>query len=257
MRRPLIAGNWKMNGRLDDGRRLAEELAQRVHRASETGDPPLPDCELLICPPFTLLETVHRTLAGSGVFLGGQDCHGEPSGAHTGDISAAMLADIGCSHVIVGHSERRQNHGEDDALVRAKAAAAIAEDLVPIVCVGETEAERDEGRALAVVTGQVAGSLPESFDPARLVLAYEPVWAIGTGRTATPADAAEVHGAIRGALAERYGEEAAAALRILYGGSVKPDNAAELLRAGDVDGALVGGASLKSEDFWRIAQAAG
>ncbi|MEX2628741.1 MAG: triose-phosphate isomerase [Tistlia sp.] len=257
MRRPLIAGNWKMNGRLADGRLLAEEIAQRVHRATETGVPPLPACDLLVCPPFTLLEAVHRALAGSGVLLGGQDCHPEACGAHTGDVSAAMLADLGCSYVIVGHSERRQNHGEDDALVRAKAAAAIAEDLVPIVCVGETEAERDEGRALAVVTGQVAGSLPELFEPPRLVLAYEPVWAIGTGKTATPEDAAEVHRAIRGALAERYGAEAAGAVRILYGGSVKPENAAALLGDADVDGALVGGASLKADDFWRIAEAVG
>ncbi|SMF69657.1 triosephosphate isomerase [Tistlia consotensis] len=257
MGRPLIAGNWKMNGRVADGRLLAEEIAQRMHRARETDEPQLPECDLLVCPPFTLLETVHRALAGSGVALGAQDCHPAASGAHTGDISAAMLADLGCSHVIVGHSERRHDHGEGDALVRAKAEAALAEGLVPVVCVGETAAERDAGRALAVVTGQLAGSLPESFEPERLVLAYEPVWAIGTGKTATPADAAEVHQAIRGALAARFGAGAAAAVRILYGGSVKPENAAELLRAPEVDGALVGGASLKSDDFWRIAQAAG
>jgi len=252
MRRKLIAGNWKMNGLTEEGLKLAETLAARLQQATETGQPEAPDCDLLVCPPFTQLSALRGPLASAGIALGGQDCHTAAAGAHTGDISAPMLADLGCSHVILGHSERRRDHGEDDALVRAKAEAALAAGLTPLICVGETEAERDAGRALAVVEAQVEGSLPPAAE-ADFVIAYEPVWAIGTGRTATPADVAEVHAAIRGLLTRLCGAERAASTRILYGGSVKPDNAAELLELADVDGALVGGASLKLEDFWAIA----
>jgi len=253
MRRKLIAGNWKMNGLLDDAISLAEEIAQRMHRAQELNEPTPPSCDLLVCPPFTLLYRVRDALAGSGVALGGQDCHDRPSGAHTGDISAVMLKDLGCSHVILGHSERRKDHGETDAQIRAKAVAALAAGLVPIVCVGETEAERESGAALAVISKQIDGSLPEIAQGEDLVIAYEPVWAIGTGKTATPADVAEVHGAIRAQVTAHAGQDVAQTIKILYGGSVKPDNAEELMATADVDGALVGGASLKAEDFWSIA----
>jgi len=243
--RKLIAGNWKMNGLKASGIALAGELAARARAQA-------PGCDLLVCPPAHLLLPVAEALAGSPVALGGQDCHTAESGAHTGDISAAMLADAGCSHVIVGHSERRQDHGEGDTLVQAKAAAALAAGLTPIVCVGETEAERTAGRALAVIGAQVRGSLPAAGGTLP-VIAYEPVWAIGTGKTATAADVAEAHGHIRGLLTEILGTEAGVSVAILYGGSVKPANAAELLRVADVDGALVGGASLKADDFWAIA----
>ena len=252
MRRTLIAGNWKMNGSKAEGRSLVEGLAARSREAGTAS----PDGDLLICPPFVLLPVIEELCASAGIALGGQDCHSEQAGAHTGDISAAMLADIGCRYVIVGHSERRQNHREQDALVQAKAAAALAAGLTPIVCVGETREERDGGRALAVIEGQVRNSLPAGCG-SRAVVAYEPVWAIGTGLTATPDDVAEVHAAIRATLADLGGEKAAAETRILYGGSVKPSNAAELLALEDVDGALVGGASLKADDFWAIASASG
>jgi len=243
--RKLIAGNWKMNGLKASGTALAGELAALAKTRA-------PGCDLLVCPPAQLLLPVAEALAGSPVALGGQDCHAEASGAHTGDISAAMLADAGCGHVIVGHSERRQNHGEGDQLVKAKAEAALAAGLTPIVCVGETEAERGAGRALAVIETQVRGSLPAGAKGLP-VIAYEPVWAIGTGKTATSDDVAEAHGHIRGLLTEILGAEAGASVAILYGGSVKPANAAELLRVANVDGALVGGASLKADDFWAIA----
>ncbi len=244
MGRKLIAGNWKMNGRLDDGRALARDLAGRLRAADG-----LP-CDVLVCPPAQLLAPVGEAIAGSGIALGAQDCHVAEKGAHTGDISAAMLADVGCSHVIVGHSERRGEHGEGDAEVCAKAAAALAAGLVPIVCVGESEAQRVAGEALEVIARQIEGSLPEG--ESGLVVAYEPIWAIGTGRTATPEDVAEVHAHIRALLCRRLGEAAGAAVRILYGGSVKGANAAALLAVPDVDGALVGGASLQAEDFWAI-----
>ena len=243
----LIAGNWKMNCLRADGRELAEELHRRV--AAGNG----PDCAWLVCPPAPLLASVGEVLAGSAIALGGQDCHTAQSGAHTGDVSAAMLADAGCSHVIVGHSERRSDHGEDDATVRAKAEAACAAGLVPIVCVGETQAEREAGRTLAVVERQVRGSVPGEGS---FVLAYEPVWAIGTGLTPTPEDVARAHGHIHAVLSELVGEARAEATNILYGGSVKPDNAAELLAVPRVGGALVGGASLKAEDFWQIGRQA-
>ncbi len=245
MARKLIAGNWKMNGLEGTGRELARDLAARARSAA-------PGCDLLVCPPAQLLFPVGEALAGSAVQLGAQDCHTQPSGAHTGDIAAPMLADAGCSHVIVGHSERRANHGEADALVRNKATAAQAAGLTPIVCVGETEAERTSGQALAVIESQVRGSLPDGGGSEALVVAYEPVWAIGTGRTATSPDIAEAHAHIR-ALLTAIHDDAGRDVRILYGGSVKPDNAAEILGVAEVGGALVGGASLKADDFWAIA----
>ena len=249
MRRKLIAGNWKMNGLRDPGVALARELATRAGAAGPLG------YDLLVCPPTPLLVPVGEAIRGSAIGLGGQDCHSERAGAHTGDISAEMLEDAGCSYVLVGHSERRADHGESDATVRAKAEAAQAAGLIPIVCVGESAEERTAGRALAVIERQVSHSLPRAGEPSGLVIAYEPVWAIGTGRTATPADVAEAHGHIRALLAGLLGAEAAGAHRILYGGSVKPDNAAELLAVAGVDGALVGGASLDAEHFWVIGAA--
>ncbi|HLJ19635.1 MAG TPA: triose-phosphate isomerase [Stellaceae bacterium] len=245
--RKLIAGNWKMNGLRADGLALARALVARA----AAGDPP--DCALAICPPTTLLLPIADTLRGSGIALGAQDCHPEVKGAHTGDISATMLKDAGCSYVIVGHSERRADHGETDALVRAKAAAAHTAGLVPILCVGETLAERDAGETLSVVRRQFEGSVPEDLKASEIAIAYEPVWAIGTGRTATTAQVAEVHASIRELLEARVRD--GADVPILYGGSVKPSNAIELLGVANVDGALVGGASLNAADFWAIAQA--
>jgi triosephosphate isomerase len=241
---PLIAGNWKMNGRQADGLTLARALVERA-----THEPLA--AELLICPPATLLFLVAELLIGSPIALGAQDCHPRPSGAHTGDIAAPMLVDAGCGYVIVGHSERRADYHEGDGLVREKAAAAITVGLMPIVCLGETEAERDAGRALAVVERQLAGSLPAGAEAARLVVAYEPVWAIGTGRTPTAADIEAVHRHLRRQLAGLVAEPER--VRLLYGGSVKKDNAREILALAEVDGALVGGASLKAEEFWAIA----
>ncbi len=242
----LVAGNWKMNGMRADGLALARALVVRV----AAGDPP--ECELAVCPPATLLIAVGETLRGSGIALGAQDCHAAPKGAHTGDIGAPMLRDAGCTYVIVGHSERRADHHETDAMVRAKAAAAQAAGLAPILCIGETAAERERGETLAVVERQLAASLPDGVKPGRLVVAYEPVWAIGTGRTPTVAEVASVHARIRAGLEERI--KGGAGVRILYGGSVKPATARELLSVENVDGALVGGASLNAADFWSIAQ---
>ena len=247
MRRRLIAGNWKMNGLRVPGTALASDLASRMQEAGSL------DAELLVCPPAPLLIPVGEAVRAAGIALGGQDCHAAKSGAHTGDVSAEMLADAGCGYVIVGHSERRTDHGETNAEVKAKAEAALGAGLTPIVCVGETASQRQDGGYLAVIDGQVAGSLPANADGAAVVVAYEPVWAIGTGLTAKPADVAEVHGHIRGLLTTRLGAAAGRVVRILYGGSVKPDNAAELMAVADVDGALVGGASLKAADFWAIA----
>jgi triosephosphate isomerase (TIM) len=240
----LAAGNWKMNGSTGA---LAEVTALIAAH-------PAPACEMLLCPPATLITGMTAAARGSALLIGGQDCHPKASGAHTGDIAAAMLKEAGASHVIVGHSERRTDHGETDALVRAKAEAAIAAGLVAIVCIGETEAERDAGRTLAVIGGQLDGSVPEAATAAVLVVAYEPVWAIGTGRTPTLAEIAEVHAFLRARLAARIGAEAAG-VRLLYGGSVKPSNAAEIFAVPDVDGALVGGASLKAADFGAIVAA--
>jgi triosephosphate isomerase len=209
-------------------------------------------CDVLLCPPATLIAWMSQALTGSSVAVGGQDCHARPSGAHTGDIAAEMLRDVGASWVILGHSERRADHHETDADVRAKALAAARAGLSAIVCVGETDAQRQSGAALAVVAAQLAGSLPAGFDG---VVAYEPVWAIGTGRTATEADVAEMHAHIRATLITLLGPSGAA-LRILYGGSVKPGNAASLLAVAEVGGALVGGASLVAEDFLAIARSA-
>jgi triosephosphate isomerase len=245
-RRPLLAGNWKMNGLAAS---LAEIAAIRdAVAASATGT-----AEVALCPPATLLMEAAKLCQGSAMALGGQDCHTEPSGAHTGDIAAEMLKDAGASHVIVGHSERRADHAETDAVVRAKAAAGLRAGLTVILCVGETRAQREAGEALPVVGAQLAGSLPPDMPPERLIVAYEPVWAIGTGLTPTPDDVAAMHGFLRSQL-ERHLAGGAAAVRILYGGSVKPANAAELLSVADVDGALVGGASLKAADFLAIAK---
>lgn len=210
-----------------------------------------PGCDVLICPPATLLAPLRDALKGSRVVLGGQDCHTTDSGAHTGDISAAMLADVGCRFVILGHSERRADHGESNGLVASKTKAAHAAGLGAIVCVGETARERKAGKALDVVGEQLRRSLPKGCTAQGTVIAYEPVWAIGTGLTPTAADVAEVHGFIRNRLKRRFGAEGTN-MRILYGGSVKPGNAAELLSVDNVNGALVGGASLTAKDFWGI-----
>ncbi|MES2600050.1 MAG: triose-phosphate isomerase [Pseudomonadota bacterium] len=245
-RRPLIAGNWKMNGLKAAVNELAAigQGAEKVWRKAD----------LLICPPATLLFTSAAVVIGSKVAIGAQDCHPAVSGAHTGDISAEMLADAGATAIIVGHSERRTDHHETDALVRAKAEAAWRAGLVAIVCVGETQAERDAGQTLEIVGRQVAGSVPDGATAANLVVAYEPVWAIGTGRTPTTKDVEEVHKLIRDRLKDRFSGEGDL-VRILYGGSVKPSNAAELMAVANVDGALVGGASLKAVDFLAIATA--
>ncbi|KPP82914.1 MAG: triosephosphate isomerase (TIM) TpiA [Oceanicaulis sp. HLUCCA04] len=236
-RRPLIAGNWKMNGRLKD---LAwvETFAEAVSADN---------CDVLVCPPAILLHAFAGAFQGQGISLGAQDCSPEPDGAYTGDISARMLKDIGCTHVIVGHSERRDGHGETDALVRRKAEAALNEGLTPILCVGEHLQEREDGRAVGAVLAQLAASLPDA-DATRLVIAYEPVWAIGTGRSAGPDEAQEMHAAIRAAWPGADGAQ----LRILYGGSVKPDNVEALMACADIDGALVGGASLDPASFARL-----
>ncbi|MBN9586313.1 MAG: triose-phosphate isomerase [Afipia sp. 62-7] len=245
-RRPLIAGNWKMNGL----KASMSELAAIWQGAGDVSK----KADLLICPPATLLFTAAGLVTGSQVAIGAQDCHPAASGAHTGDISAEMIADTGASHVIVGHSERRADHGDSDAVVRSKAEAAWRAKLVAIVCVGETQAERDAGQALEVVGRQLAGSVPDGATAANLIVAYEPVWAIGTGRTPTAKDVEEVHGFIRAKLKERFSQQGDG-IRILYGGSVKPSNAAELMAVPNVDGALVGGASLKAVDFLAIAAA--
>lgn len=243
---PIVAGNWKMNG-------LSASLAQ-IEAMTQGFDAALKArVELLVCPPATLVGAAIATAAGR-LSIGGQDCHQKASGAHTGDVSASMLADLGATFVIVGHSERRTDHAESSALVKAKAEAALAAGLIAILCVGETDAERKAGRTLDVVGAQIAGSLPAGATAANLVLAYEPVWAIGTGLTPTAADVADVHAFIRAELARALGAEGAG-VRILYGGSVKPSNALELMGVANVDGALVGGASLTAKDFLGIAAA--
>lgn len=244
--RKLAAGNWKMNGLKADGVALAKALVDRAAREKLV-------CELLLCPPATLLYPIAEVVKRSAIALGGQNSHTEQKGAHTGEISAAMLKDLGCAYVILGHSERRAEQGESDALIQAKVSAARASGLVPIVCIGETLAERDAGKALDIVSRQLAGSLPGGLGATEIVIAYEPVWAIGTGRTPTTPQVAEVHTHIRHTLAGKVC--ASENVRILYGGSVKPSNAKELMSAANVDGALVGGASLVAEDFWAIAQA--
>ena len=246
--RPLIAGNWKMNGL----RASASEFAQIAAGAGDLRR----KADLLICPPAPLIYTFAAVAIGSHIRVGAQDCHPDAAGAHTGDLSAEMLADAGAGAVIVGHSERRADHGETDALVWRKAQAAWRASLIAIVCVGETEAQRDAGRTLEVCGEQLAGSLPDGATAADLVVAYEPVWAIGTGLTPTIADVAQVHGFIRDVLLQRFGA-AGGKMRILYGGSVKPSNAEELLAVANVNGALVGGASLMAADFLAIAAGCG
>ena len=239
MRKKLAAGNWKMNG----------TEAQLAEVDSLIASHPDPKVELLLCPPATLIERMARRIGTAQIAVGGQDCHAAVSGAHTGDVSAEMLRDAGARHVILGHSERRADHGETDACIRAKAETALAHDLIVVICVGETEAQRDAGATLDVIRTQLAGSIPDGVTGAQLVVAYEPVWAIGTGRTPTLDQIAEVHDAIRAALTERLGAAQADTIRLLYGGSVKPGNAAEIFAVSNVDGALVGGASLKAADF--------
>jgi triosephosphate isomerase (TIM) len=242
--RPLIAGNWKMNG-------LKEQAGEFGQMTAGVGDL-WRKVDLLICPPASLIYTFAAVAIGSRIKVGAQDCHPKASGAHTGDLSAEMLADAGASAIIVGHSERRADHGESDALVRSKAEAAWRAGLVAIVCIGETQAQRDAGSTLDICGGQLAGSLPDGATSANLVVAYEPVWAIGTGLTPTAKDIEQVHGFIRDKLMQRFKTEGAK-IRILYGGSVKPSNAVELMAVPNVNGALVGGASLKAVDFLGIA----
>ncbi|MEL0435889.1 triose-phosphate isomerase [Phycobacter sp. K97] len=240
MRQKLAAGNWKMNG---TGASLAElETLAEHHPAPEGTD-------ILICPPATLLSRAAQVTSDTALQIGGQDCHAAASGAHTGDLSAQMLVDAGATAVILGHSERRADHGETDALVRAKTEAAIAAGLIAVVCLGETLKEREAGETLAVVGRQLNGSLPGGVTGKTLVLAYEPVWAIGTGKVPTLEQIAEVHDFLRAELAARFGTETADSIRLLYGGSVKPGNAAEIFAVSNVDGALVGGASLTAADF--------
>lgn len=245
--RPLVAGNWKMNG-------TSASLNQLLMIGNGFMSGLDAQTEALICVPATLITRAAEILGRTPVHVGGEDCHAEESGAHTGDISAEMLKDAGASHVIVGHSERRTDHGEDDAAVHAKAAAAWRAGLVAIICVGETRAERESGKTLDVLSRQIAGSVPVSATPQNTVVAYEPVWAIGTGLTPTAGDVAAAHAHIRARLVDKLGPQAAR-IRILYGGSVKPSNARELLAVENVDGALVGGASLKAVDFLGIAEA--
>ena len=246
--RPLIAGNWKMNG----SRALTAELLAGL-KALQVGRPDLA-ADLLVCPPSPYLTLAADLLRGSAIALGAQDCHTKPSGAHTGDVSVQMLADCGCRAVILGHSERRADHGETSELVSAKARATLDAGLTAIVCVGETEAERDRGATLDVVSAQLEGSIPADAEAPHLVVAYEPVWAIGTGKTPTPDDVAAVHAHIRNLLKAWFKD--GAEMRILYGGSVKASNAGSLMHVPEVNGALVGGASLKAEEFWGIAVAA-
>jgi triosephosphate isomerase (TIM) len=241
---PLVAGNWKMNG-LSTSR---DEFARIMAGAGALKG----RADLMVCLPATLIAGFASAAADSGVMIGGQDCHAETSGAHTGDISAEMLADAGASAVIVGHSERRADHHETDTQVRAKAQAAWSAGLTAIVCIGERRAEREADKTLDVVGSQLSGSLPDNSSATKLVVAYEPVWAIGTGLTPTPADVGEVHAFVRERLTKRFSAEGRR-IRILYGGSVNPANARELLTIADVNGALVGGASLKAEDFLGIA----
>lgn len=244
--RPLVAGNWKMHG-------TSASLNQLLMIGNGFMSGLDAETEAVVCVPATLLTRAAEILSRTPVHVGGEDCHADESGAHTGDISAEMLKDAGASHVIVGHSERRADHGEDDATVHSKAAAAWRAGLIAIICIGETHTERETGATLDVLSRQIAGSVPASATSANTVVAYEPVWAIGTGLTPTAADVAEAHRHIRARLVEKLGPFAAK-IRILYGGSVKPSNARELLRVANVDGALVGGASLKSADFLGIAE---
>ncbi len=243
MRRPVIAGNWKMYKTIAEAVGFIEKLKPMVAEASH--------CEIVVAPPFTAIAAVAAAAKGSNIAVAGQDVHWDKEGAHTGDVSPAMLLDAGATYVILGHSERRQDHGETDAIVNRKLKAALAAGLKPIVCVGETLAEREGNQTETVLARQFAGSLAAltPADLSRIIIAYEPVWAIGTGRTATPEIAQAAHAFLRRQASQRFGEEVAAGLRILYGGSVKPDNIAGLMAREDIDGALVGGASLKADSF--------
>lgn len=243
--RPLVAGNWKMNG-LRASLTEVQSLAKLIDTGAHL------EADAMICPPATLIAQFAGELKGSAVTIGGQDCHAEPGGAHTGDLAADMLADAGAVAIIVGHSERRADHGEDDATVKAKAQAVHRAGLTAIICVGETEAQRDSGDTLGVVTGQLQGSVPGGATASDTIIAYEPVWAIGSGRTPTAEDVAEVHARIRSVVTDVFAAGEGEAVRLLYGGSVKPSNAAELMGVENVNGALVGGASLKADDFYGI-----
>ena len=242
--RPLFVANWKMNGLHADGLARASALAGHAAGGDCGGD-------IVVCPPATLLFALRAVFAGSQIELGGQDCHATPEGAHTGDVSAPMLADAGCAYVIVGHSERRAGHGEADETVAGKAAAAHAAGLATIVCVGESAVDRDDGRALAVIGRQVERSLPDGSTTDNTAIAYEPVWAIGTGRTPAQADIEAAHAEVRAGWKRRF-SGSGAALRVLYGGSVTARNAGEIMAAPGVDGVLVGGASLSADTFWQI-----
>ncbi len=250
MRIPLIAGNWKMNLLRESGLVLTRGLMERIHASSNV--------EVAVCPPSIYLRDVGEALKGSSIALGAQNMYHEKEGAFTGEVSSSMLLDVGCKYVILGHSERRQFFGDTDSTVNAKTVAAIAAQLTPIVCVGETLAQRENGQTDSVITQQTRGSLAglTAQQASKLVIAYEPVWAIGTGKNATPEQAEQVHALIRGLLQELFGKSVADSIRIQYGGSVKPENAAELLRQPNIDGALVGGASLKADGFAAIVAAA-
>ncbi len=245
MRRKLAAGNWKMNG-------TSADIEQLDILAASAPDPSI---DVLICPPATLLHRASATLTPAGIASGGQDCHVAETGAHTGDVSAQMLADAGASAVILGHSERRADHNETDDVVRAKANAAMSAGLLAVICLGESLAQRQASNTLDIIGGQMSGSIPNQSTGENLVIAYEPIWAIGTGQIATPDQIGEVHSFIRNRLESRFGPGVARSARVLYGGSVKPGNAAEIFAVPDVDGALVGGASLKAKDFNPILQA--
>ena len=242
--KPLIAGNWKMNGTLAS--------LNEINKILESSSIYNPFVDLLICPPATLLHLLKESLNESTLALGGQNCHFEQSGAYTGDISAEMLREVGASYVIVGHSERRTGYAESNELVRSKVLAAWSAKLATIICIGETQSQRESGRTKEVVLQQIKGSVPEQIELNSTVIAYEPVWAIGTGLTPTVEEIAEIHNIIRETLVERLGKDGEA-IRLLYGGSVKPDNATNLMAPENVNGALVGGASLKAEDFLQIA----
>ena len=245
MRRKLAAGNWKMNGTKAS---LAElDAVAKTH--------PDPSVDILICPPATLIDRAAQAVQGTGVGIGAQDCHAETSGAHTGDLSATMLADAGATHVILGHSERREDHAEHNTDIRAKARSAMDAGLVTIICVGESLEQREAANTLDIIGGQLSGSIPDQSTGENLVVAYEPIWAIGTGKVPTLDEIGEVHDFIRSRLEHRFGEGVGRSVRLLYGGSVKPGNAAEIFAVSNVDGALVGGASLKAADFSGIINA--
>lgn len=247
--KPIVIGNWKMNGLKASAKEIKALQASLKKKGRAK-------CDVMICPAATLISTLQATAKGSPIKIGSQDCHANESGAHTGDISAEMVKDLGGSAAIVGHSERRADHAENDAIVQAKAKAAHRAKLTAVICVGETETERDSGKTLRVIGKQLKGSIPDAADPKNTIIAYEPVWAIGTGRTPTNAEILTVHAYIRKKLIDRFGS-AGFGFRILYGGSVKPTNASEILGLANVDGGLVGGASLKAKDFFGIIAAYG